>query len=92
MILGGIQNHESSWLAGISFALGAGCSILAGYIGMQVATKSQCSDYECSSSQSYQSARSGFAGDLSWAWEWSGWECLDWVLYFYLQQSWMGCA
>ncbi len=39
MILGGIQNHESSWLAGISFALGAGCSILAGYIGMQVATK-----------------------------------------------------
>ncbi|MBP6794434.1 MAG: sodium-translocating pyrophosphatase [Saprospiraceae bacterium] len=39
MAVGGMSDPNSSWVAGISFVLGAGCSALAGYIGMKVATK-----------------------------------------------------
>ncbi len=35
----GSQEEGSSWLAGVSFIVGAVCSALAGYIGMRVATK-----------------------------------------------------
>ena len=35
----GSQEANSSWLAGVSFIVGAVCSALAGYIGMRVATK-----------------------------------------------------
>lgn len=40
MALGGSGNTGSSWIAGLSFVIGAFCSVLAGYIGMKVATKS----------------------------------------------------
>ncbi|MEP7266301.1 MAG: sodium-translocating pyrophosphatase [Saprospiraceae bacterium] len=40
MAIGGASEVESSWLAGVSFILGAFCSALAGFIGMKVATKS----------------------------------------------------
>ena len=40
MAVGGMSNPNSSWVAGISFILGAGCSAFAGFIGMKVATKS----------------------------------------------------
>lgn len=36
----GSGNTGSSWIAGLSFVIGAFCSVLAGYIGMKVATKS----------------------------------------------------
>jgi len=39
MAVGGMSDPNSSWVAGVSFVLGAGCSALAGYIGMKVATK-----------------------------------------------------
>ena len=39
MAVGGMSDPNSSWVAGLSFVLGAGCSALAGYIGMKVATK-----------------------------------------------------
>jgi K(+)-stimulated pyrophosphate-energized sodium pump len=39
MAFGGTRGVSSSWLAGVSFMFGAFCSILAGYIGMKVATK-----------------------------------------------------
>lgn len=39
MAVGGMSDPNSSWVAGISFILGAGCSALAGFIGMKVATK-----------------------------------------------------
>ena len=35
----GSQTEGSSWMAGLSFVVGAVCSALAGYIGMRVATK-----------------------------------------------------
>lgn len=35
----GSQEESSSWMAGLSFVVGAVCSALAGYIGMRVATK-----------------------------------------------------
>lgn len=40
MAFGGSVGENSSWLVGLSFVIGAGCSALAGYIGMKVATKS----------------------------------------------------
>ena len=40
MAFGGSVGENSSWLVGLSFIIGAGCSALAGYIGMKVATKS----------------------------------------------------
>ena len=39
MAVGGMSDPNSSWVAGLSFVLGAGCSALAGYIGMKVVTK-----------------------------------------------------
>ena len=35
----GSREAESSWMAAISFVVGALCSALAGFIGMRVATK-----------------------------------------------------
>ncbi len=40
MAFGGSTTESSSILVGLSFIIGAGCSVLAGYIGMRVATKS----------------------------------------------------
>lgn len=39
MGIGGASQEGSSWIAGVSFVIGALCSVTAGYIGMQVATK-----------------------------------------------------
>ena len=39
LAIGNYTNAESSPLVAVSFALGAGCSALAGFIGMRVATK-----------------------------------------------------
>ena len=39
LVIGNYSNVESSPLVAVSFALGAGCSALAGFIGMRVATK-----------------------------------------------------
>src|SRR6185295_4215294 len=38
-LLAATANQDSHPIVGLSFILGAGCSILAGYIGMKVATK-----------------------------------------------------
>jgi K(+)-stimulated pyrophosphate-energized sodium pump len=40
LAIGGATTEGSSWLAGLSFVIGALCSALAGYIGMRVATQS----------------------------------------------------
>lgn len=39
LMIGNSGNESSSWLTGVSFALGAFCSAAAGFIGMRVATK-----------------------------------------------------
>ena len=50
VILGikGSYEAESSGLVALSFVVGALCSGLAGYIGMKVATKSECKNNKCS--------------------------------------------
>ena len=39
LFITGLLSEDSSFLIALSFALGAGCSALAGYIGMGVATE-----------------------------------------------------
>lgn len=39
LVIGNYSNNDSSPLVALSFAVGAGCSALAGFIGMRVATK-----------------------------------------------------
>ena len=53
----GSQEEGSSWLAGVSFIVGAVCSALAGYIGMRVATKANV--------RTTHAARTGLAGALN---------------------------
>ena len=53
----GSQEEQSSWMAAISFVVGALCSALAGFIGMRVATKANV--------RTTNAARSGLAQALN---------------------------